>query len=99
MSVFKVVSRDINSGKQVKKKVYESNTKFNLYSKDLICRWSEWWDIEVYEMKDEEYRLLYEIKAPRTTEDLEKMAIERNYSDTWLKYRKKDLVDATKKEQ
>lgn len=97
MSVFKVVSRNPDTGRQLKKKIYVGDA-YKKYAQDLINRWSEWSDVEVYEMKDEEYRLWYEVKMPRTIEDLEKMAQERGWNDTWLTFRKNEL-NAAKKEQ
>lgn len=91
MAVFKVVARCPKKGTQVKKKVYETNDKYKRYSEELIFRWSELWDLEIYDMRDEEYRLWYTIKTPQNEKEFKFMQEERGYSDNWLKYRLKDL--------
>ena len=91
MAVFKVVARCPKRGVQVKKKVYETNDKYKKYASDLIFRWSEMWDLEIYDMKDEEYRLWYTIKTPQNEKELRCMQEERKYSDTWLKYKLRSL--------
>lgn len=92
MVVYKVVARSIETGNQVKKKLYAGNDKYEKHSQQLIDRWSEYYDISVYICDyGVDFDLLYEIKGPRTEEDLKKMKEERNFSDNWLKYRIKDL--------
>lgn len=89
MAVFKVVSK--YNGKQVKKKVYETKDKFDKYSPDLINRWSDNYDIEVYELINDIYKFLYKIETPKTKEEIIKWGKEKGYRECWVEYRIKNL--------
>lgn len=92
MSIWKVLTRNIKTGRQQLKKVYEADSKFEKYGKEIIRRYSEREDVEVYTMsEDEQWIFQYEVKAPRTLRELKKMQIERNYRDTWFEYRAKEF--------
>lgn len=91
MAVYKVVARCHKTGRQDRKKVYETFDKFTKHSPNLIFRWSETWDIEVYELKDDKYELWHTIKTPTNEKELKCMQEERNYSDNWFNYKLKSL--------
>jgi len=91
MSVYKIISRDYKTGRQLKKKIYESEEKYLKYGLDLAHRWVEHNDIEVYIMLGKYYELMYEISTPRTKEQFKYMQTQRGYSDAWFNYRTKDL--------
>jgi hypothetical protein len=84
MSTFKVVSRDVKTGNQLKKKVYVGDA-YSKYAMSLINRWVLWSDIEVYEMYHNKWRLLWEKKKPRTEEEVKKLAVELDFSESFVK--------------
>lgn len=51
--MFKVVSRDRKTNRQVKKRIYETNRSFDTYAFDIIMRYTLWYQVEVYEMNFE----------------------------------------------
>lgn len=83
MSVFKVVARDPKTGRQFSKKVYITEASFNRYSPDLIKRWRHYDDIEVYEMKGEEFILQYKLLKPRNKEEVKMFQIDYGYNNAW----------------
>jgi len=60
--VFKVVSRDCKTGRQFKKRTYHSEEAFEKYGKDVIERYSRWYDVEAYEFIDGKWVELYKVK-------------------------------------
>jgi len=85
MSVFKVVARDPKTGKQWKKKIYVGEA-YNKYATNLVVRWQEYHDIEVYEMYHEEWRLWYKLHKPKTEEEVKQFQLDKNYSDIWYNH-------------
>jgi len=89
--VWKVVSRD-KKGRQVKKKVYETDSKYTKHGHELVKRWREWLDVEVYSMDEDENFILQYVKYyPKTEEELRQMQKEYNYSDNWFTWKLKYL--------
>lgn len=62
--VFKIVARDVHTGRQYKKWTYVGREKFDRYSPEIIQRYTEpRWDkrefcIEIYDMYDGDWRLI-----------------------------------------
>ena len=60
--MYKLVSRDRDTGRQVKKRIYETLKSFNTYAFDTSDRYSNWYKIELYEMIDDKWKLIIEFK-------------------------------------
>lgn len=86
MSVFKVVARDPKTGRQTKKKIYIGET-YSRYSEELIKRWQEYNDIEIYLLQlDDTWKLWYKIAKPSTEEEVKKHQLKCGYADSWYEY-------------
>ena len=60
--MYKLVSRDRDTGRQVKKRIYETLKSFNTYAFDTSDRYSNWYKLELYEMIDDKWKLIIEFK-------------------------------------
>lgn len=74
----KVVRRDVKSGKQQAKKIYVGDA-WKKYASELINRWVWLGDIEVYDMRDNEWVLWYTMPKPRTEREATTLAQTNKY--------------------
>ena len=47
---YKIIQRDSNTKRQIKKRIYETKKKFEKYSPDLINRYTNSYDVETYKL-------------------------------------------------
>lgn len=90
MNITKVVARNPQTKRQQIKKIYIGD-KFKKYGEHTSKRYQSLHDVEIYEMYNEEWIISYELKMPRTKEEIYKYCEEMNYGVRWAEYRIKDL--------
>jgi len=58
---YKIIGRHPYTKRQVKKRVYTSTNDFLKYSEDLINRYKTYLNVEIYELKNDEWLLILEV--------------------------------------
>ncbi len=59
MATFKIIARNVTTGRQIKKRVYTSEKDYLKYKDDLIKRYAWYADVECYELIVEEWKLIH----------------------------------------
>ena len=68
--VFKIISRDKETGRQIKKRTYTSIKSFMKYGADVINRYSKSYDVETYQLNGENWIRLEGLNYIEEPQDL-----------------------------
>lgn len=60
--MFKVIQRDRDTNRQIKKRIYETTKSFNHHAFDICDRYVNWYKVEIYKQVDEEWILIKEFQ-------------------------------------
>lgn len=56
--MYKVIQRDRDTGRQVKKRIYETTKSFNIHAFDTCSRYVNYYKVEIYKQVNEEWVLI-----------------------------------------
>jgi hypothetical protein len=96
MSVYKIIARCPWRKVQNVKKIYENDIKFELYGKSWAKSKQFRNNVEVYQMNDDDYKLLYILKMPTTDTEIKEYVAEMEMYEKEVEWRIKELEKENK---